>query len=145
MVWYTDEMNEEYQNATVEKKSFDPLPDGNYQVIVDTVKLKKTQKTDKPMLVWEFKIVSGDNKGRKIFKNDVLDPNSEYINDKLKYLKGDLSVCDVELKELGDLENSLHKLLDKYLEITLKTKGDNQNIFINRQLVKEVSEDDIPF
>jgi len=44
-----------------------------------------------------------------------------------------LHLCGVDLEKLSDLPKHLKKLLDVKLEVTKKTKGDNENIFFNRR------------
>ena len=55
----------------------------------------------------------------------------------LKWLKTDLHTCGVDLDKLSDLPNRLGDLLDVTLEITKRTKGDNENIYFNRRVVVE--------
>jgi hypothetical protein len=139
-------LEEPYNNATAQTKGdYEDVPDGNYQVKVESVKMKETKESRLPMLTWEFKIIAGEHAKRKIFKNDVLDPDSKWINEKMTYLKTDLSTCGVTLDSIKDIESVLDKLLDVNLEITVKSKGEYQNVYINRKLESSVNADDIPF
>ena len=40
----------------------------------------------------------------------------------------------LDLEKLSELPKQLRKLLDVKLEVTKKTKGDNENIFFNRRI-----------
>jgi hypothetical protein len=71
----------------------------------------------------------------------------------IKWLKNDLHACGLELEKLSDLPANLEKLLDVKLEITKRTRGDNESIYFNRRIVTDdISEendgddvDQIPF
>jgi hypothetical protein len=52
----------------------------------------------------------------------------------LKYVKTDLHLCGLDLERLSELPKHLDKLLDVKLEVTKKTKGDNENIYFNRRI-----------
>ncbi len=77
----------------------------------------------------------------------------------IKWLKNDLHVCGLDLQKLSDLPANLDRLLDVKLEITKRTKGDNENVYFNRRIVLDDdagdagdahghgfgADDDIPF
>jgi hypothetical protein len=58
----------------------------------------------------------------------------------IKWLKNDLHACGLELEKLSDLPANLEKLLDLKMEITKRTRGENESIYFNRRIVT----DDIP-
>ena len=78
------------------------------------------------MLTWTLRIISSTFKDRLLWKNSVILPHT------LGFLKKDLSICGLDSIKLSELKQHLNKLLDLQLEITLKTKNDNTNIFFNR-------------
>ncbi len=43
-------------------------------------------------------------------------------------------MCGVELEKLSELPNRLEELLDLTLEITKRTRGENENIYLNRRI-----------
>ena len=55
----------------------------------------------------------------------------------LKFVKTDLHICGLDLEKLSDLPRNLSKLLDVKLEVTKKTKGDNENIYFNSRIVND--------
>jgi hypothetical protein len=62
----------------------------------------------------------------------------------LSWLKTDLFTCGLELEKLSELPENLEKLLDVKLEITKRTRGDNENIYFNRRIVTDDIPDDDP-
>jgi hypothetical protein len=142
---FYDEMYDDVEEAN----QFEPVPDGTYQVFVDEVSIKETKKEPiRPMLTWQFKIMGGVHEGRILFKNAVIPvSDKEKIERALSFIKTDLSVCGLTLKKFSDLQKKLGKLLNVQLEVGVKNKGDNQNVYIQRALdAGEVQEEDsIPF
>jgi hypothetical protein len=48
--------------------TFDPLPSGEYAVVVDKVELRESQSSDNPYLNWEFSVTEeGEFKDRKLW------------------------------------------------------------------------------
>lgn len=139
----------EYETAYAEapepeaKAAMDPVPDGDYQVIVDRVELKDSSKGN-PMLSWGLKILGPTQKGRFLWHRNMFSTASN-----LRFLKQDLSICGVVLERLGTLDVRLKDLLDVKLEVTVKTKGEFQNIYFNRRITDSVAEaaeqGDMPF
>jgi hypothetical protein len=103
------------------------VPDGKYQVRVNTVKLAQSQKGD-PMLKWGLIVISGQYADRHIFKNSVITPAS------LPFVKGDLQTLGLTLPKFSDLPNHLESLLDLSIEVTKRTKGDFTNVYFNKLL-----------
>ena len=120
--------DDEYAAAPTENPN-DPVPDGKYQAVVHKVELARSKQNDTPMLKWQLRIIAPHSVGRFIFRNNMLG-NAENI----KWLKQDLFTCGLELEKLSDLPNRLEDLLDVAIEVTVKTKGEYSNVFINRRL-----------
>ena len=114
--------------ATAERGDFEGVPDGKYQVTVEKVELTEAQSTGNPMLKWTLRVIAPKFVNRLIWRNSVITQKT------LKYLKADLHLCGLDLERLSDLPNHLRRLLDVKLEVTKKTKGDNENIFFNRRI-----------
>jgi len=129
------EFDEEYASAEVEERSFEAIPDGKYQVQVDRLEMAHAKTSGNPMLKWSLKILGPSHQGRLLWRNNVM-ASAENI----KWLKADLFACGLELEKLSDLPANLEKLLDVKLEITKRTRGENENIYFNRRIVM----DDIP-
>lgn len=122
------QFEEEFVEAPAERE-MDNVPDGKYQVCVDKIELANSHKSGTPMLKWQLKIIAPNNIGRMIFRNNILKNG-----DNIKWLKQDLFTCGLELTKLSDLPNRLQELLDVTLEVTVKTKGEYSNTYINRRL-----------
>ncbi len=119
--------DEEYENAPVEEREFDAIPDGKYQVVVDRVELTASQTSNKPMLKWALKIIAPNHVGRLLWRNNMI-----ASPDNIKWLKNDLNTCGLTLKKLSDLPEQLESLLDRKIEVTVRTRGENQNIYLNK-------------
>ena len=117
--------DEEYDQA--EAPDFDDLPDGKYQVRIESVRMAESQKHD-PMIKWDLIVISGQLAGRHIFKNSVITQAS------LPFVKGDLKTLGVQLPKFSDLPNHLEELLDKRLQVTKKTKDEFTNVYFNKLL-----------
>jgi hypothetical protein len=125
------QFDDEFAGATVEpKKDFDAVPDGKYQVNVEKVELAHAKSTGNTMLKWTLKIIAGRYAGRLLWRNNVM-----ATRENIKWLKGDLHTCGLDLDRLSDLQPNLEKLLDVKLEVTKRTKGENQNIYLNKRIV----------
>ena len=118
---FDDEFN------TAEAPSQDEVPDGKYQVRIDSVRLEHSQKGD-PMIKWDLIVLSGSQAGRHIFKNSVITAAS------LPFVKGDLKTVGLVLTKFSELAGRLQALLDVTLELTKRTKGEYANVYFNRRI-----------
>jgi len=84
--------------------------------------------TGNPMLKWTLRILAPRFANRFLWRNSVFTHNT------LKYVKTDLHLCGLDLDKLSELPKHLDKLLDVKLEVTKKTKGENENIYFNRRI-----------
>ena len=126
------QFDEEFASAQVEEKDFDAIPDGKYQVNVDKVELTKSQTTGNPMLKWTLRIIAPTSKGRFLWRNNVI-----ASKENIKWLKQDLFCCGLVLEKLSELPHCLERLLNVKLEVTKRTKGENENIYFNRRIQLE--------
>ncbi len=113
--------------STAEAPEFEEVPDGKYQVRIDTVRLEHSQKGD-PMIKWDLIVIAGRHAGRHIFKNSVITQAS------LPFVKGDLKTLGLELAKFSDLNHRLDELLDQNLEVTKRTREEFTNVYFNRRL-----------
>lgn len=137
--------DDDFASAEVEDRAFDCIPDGKYQVYIEKVELAKTKKTDVPMLKWTLRILAPQGAGRLLWRNNVIGSKEN-----VKWLKADLQAAGLKLDKLSDLPMSLDKLIGVTLEVTKRTKGDNENIYINRRITisgadTSASDDIMPF
>lgn len=129
------QFDDDFSEAPIEEHEFDDVPDGKYQVKVDKVELTRAQSSGNPMLKWTLKILGPRCAGRFLWRNSVI-----ASKENLKWLKTDLHTCGVVLDKLSELPSRLGDLLDVTLEVTKRTKGENENIYFNRRIVV----DDLP-
>lgn len=123
------QFDDDYRSEQPEERGdFESVPDGKYQVAVEKVELTEAQSTGNPMLKWTLRVIAPKFVNRLMWRNSVITHNT------LKYVKTDLHLCGLDLEKLSDLPKQLKKLLDVKLEVTKKTKGDNENIFFNRRI-----------
>lgn len=127
-----------YANAPIEDREYDTVPDGKYQVVVDRVELTKSQNTNNTMLKWKLKILGPKHKDAILWRNNVIASDNN-----VKWLKNDLHVCGVDIEKLSDLPANLERLLDVRLEVTKKTRGENENVYINRRLISATESENI--
>lgn len=104
---------------------FDEVPDGKYQASINKAQLTTSRAGD-PMIKWDLIIISGSLEGRHIFKNAVITRNS------MPFIKGDLTKLGLELGKISELPKHLPSLLDKKVEVTVRTKGEYTNVYFNR-------------
>lgn len=126
------QFDDDFAEASVEEREFDEIPDGKYQVNVEKVELTRAQSSGNPMLKWTLKILGPRLAGRLLWRNSVM-----ASKENLKWLKTDLHTCGLEIEKLSDLPERLGDLLDVKLEVTKRTKGENENIYFNRRIVVE--------
>ncbi len=130
--------------ATAKAPEYDEVPDGKYQVRIESVRLENSQKGD-PMIKFDLEVISGAQAGRHIFKNAVITQAS------IPYVKGDLKTLGLELAKFSQLSGRLEELLDVTLEVTKRTRGDYANVYFNRRISiaagssGEFSQDQVPF
>lgn len=122
--------NDDYDRAEVQDKEFETVPDGKYQVAVDRVELTRARSSGNPMLKWTLRILGPSHAGRLLWRNNVIGSPEN-----LKWLKTDLHLCGLELQNLSDLPSSLERLLGVTLEVTKRTRGEHESVYLNRRVV----------
>jgi hypothetical protein len=120
--------DDDFTNADGTGGDYTPTPDGTYTVSVEKVQLKRT-KTDKPMLAWQLRIAGPTRAGSCLFKNSLIASAKN-----VEFLKRDLVACGMELAKLSDLPGRLEELLDLSLEVRKITKGEYENVYIQKLL-----------
>jgi len=129
------QFDDDFAEAPIEEREFEDVPDGKYQVKVEKVELTKAQSSGNPMLKWTLKILGPRYAGRLLWRNSVM-----ASKENLKWLKTDLHTCGIDVEKLSELPARLGDLLDVTLEVTKRTKGENENIYFNRRIIV----DDLP-
>lgn len=113
--------------VAAEVPDFDEVPDGKYQVTISKAQLTESNAGD-PMIKWDLIVISGAQEGRHIFKNAVISQKA------MPFIKGDLTKLGLQLGKISELPGRLAEVLDKKLEITVRTKGEYTNVYFNRVL-----------
>ncbi len=126
------QFDDDFNLLKAEKREFEPVPDGNYKVVVERVELTRSRKTNNPLLKWTLQILGPQCEGRLLWRNNMLQ-----TRENLQWLKNDLYVCDLILEKVSDLPANLHKLLDIELEVSKRTKGERENVYFNRRILVE--------
>jgi hypothetical protein len=101
-------------------------------VNVERVELTRAQTSGNPMLKWTLRILAPKFRGRLLWRNNVM-----ATRENIKWLKTDLHTCGLNLDKLSELPANLEKLINVKLEITKRTRGENENVYINRRIVLE--------
>lgn len=131
------QFDEDFAEAEVEERDFEPIPDGKYQVNVERVELTRAQTSGNPMLKWTLRIIAPRFRGRLLWRNNVM-----ATRENIKWLKTDPHTCGLDLEKLSDLPANLEKLIGVKLEVTKRTRGENENVYFNRRIVLEDGGDD---
>jgi len=133
------QFDDDFESA--EAPEYAELPDGKYQVTISKAQLAESNQGD-PMIKWDLIIISGTHEGRHVFKNAVISQKS------MPYVKADLTRLGLEMKRISELPGRLPEVLDKNLEITVRTKGEFTNVYFNKVLSIPAggpAPDDIPW
>ena len=126
------QFDDDFQSETpAERSDMESVPDGKYQVAIEKVEITEAHTTGNPMLKWTLRILAPRHVNRLMWRNSVFTANT------LKFVKTDLHICGLDLEKLSDLPRNLSRLLDVKLEVTKKTKGDNENIYFNSRIVND--------
>jgi hypothetical protein len=126
-----DDVYKEVEPA--EKKELDDVPPGRYQAFVDRAYLDRAKTSRRLMLKWELVVAVGDYKGRRLFRNNMVE-----TPDNMRWLKADLQTAGVTIEKLSDLPINLDSLINVMLDVTvsLKGKGDqaSTNVYLNKRV-----------
>ncbi|BBO89846.1 DUF669 domain-containing protein [Desulfosarcina ovata] len=131
------QFDDDFAEAEVEDREFEPIPDGKYQVNVERVELTRAQTSGNPMLKWTLRIIAPRFRGRLLWRNNVM-----VSRENIKWLKTDLHTCGLSLEKISDLPANLEKLINIKLEVTKRTRGENENVYLNKRIVLEDGSDE---
>lgn|SRR5574344_68663 len=109
----------------VASPSFEELPDGIYEGIVDGAEFTESKKSGNLMFKWTLKITSGEFENRKEWKYTVLDKP-----ERMKMLVTDLTKFGIDCDSMSKIENGLNDILDVPVTIVIAHKGEYRNISI---------------
>jgi hypothetical protein len=101
-----------------------PVPDGRYTVTVDRVELKRSQGSGAKMLEWELRILGPSQVGRRLWKYTLLETVDHVV-----WAKRDFTAAGLKLAKLSELPSRLTELLDRTVEVVIKTRDEFTNIY----------------
>lgn len=112
----------EFDSDEVEpSQTFEPIPTGWYNVIIDSAEVKETKKQNGYYLSIEFKIIDGQHTGRKVFANlNIQNPNQTAQEIALRNLSAIARSTGV-----GKVNDS-SELLDQTLQIRITVTNDEE-------------------
>lgn len=119
------------------RAGFTPVPDGTYQVRIKDATLEESKASKRLQVCWELEIISDEHEGRKLFKRDGVDDESQ-----LEWFKGNLETLELEAPaEIAGITDVLGEAVGLAVEITVKTANEFQNIYFN-DLIEGVDEEE---
>lgn len=122
--------DQQWQEIEVDPSGNVRLPDGNYQVSLDSTLIEKSKDGSKVLWKITFKVLTGSqNAGKLIFYTSVLNDA-----ERLQYIKQDCYRLGFPIAKLSDLPKQFERMLDIKVEVQLKTKGEYQNCYIQKRL-----------
>lgn len=111
--------------AEAEAPEYEDVPDGKYQARICRAALSESRAGD-PMIKWDLAVISGPQEGRHVFKNAVITRKA------MPFIKADLIKLGLELGKISELERHLPELLDKTVEVVVKTRGEYRNVYFDK-------------
>ena len=97
-------LQKDIKDAQDNKREYDEIPHGEYEVKVDKMELKASKKGDPMVSIW-FTILEGKYKKSKLFLNQVITQGFQIhiVNELLKSMKTDLAIEFVDYKQYAEL------------------------------------------
>ena len=97
-------LQKDIKDAQDNKREYDEIPHGKYEVKVDKMELKASKKGDPMVSIW-FTILEGKYKKSKLFLNQVITQGFQIhiVNELLKSMKTDLNIEFVDYKQYAEL------------------------------------------
>jgi hypothetical protein len=123
------QFDDTFAATPVDENEFEPVPDGKYRVRIEDVAITKSKRSGQPMLKWKLRILGPEFAGRLLWRHNLF-----ATPENLKWLKRDLLSCGLEIAKLSDLPERRVELLGVEIEVTKRTKGENENVYFNRRV-----------
>lgn len=97
-------LQKDVKDAQDNKREYDEIPHGEYEVKVDKMELKSSKKGDPMVSIW-FTILEGKYKNSKLFLNQVITKGFQIhlVNELLKSMKTELAIEFVDYKQYAEL------------------------------------------
>ena len=114
---------------TEEGGSFGEVPDNKYEVKIKSATLNHSKSSGRRQVSWDLEIVSGEYKGRHIFKHDGIDDEQQR-----SFLRGGLAKLGVEWPKKSKFVATIADLEGTFAAVTVRTKGEYQNCYFDKAL-----------
>jgi hypothetical protein len=123
-----------------EETSFGDVPEGTYQVKVESVTINNAKSSGRLQVSWDLVIVSGEQKGRHIFTHQGIEDVEQR-----GFLRGALAKLGVEWPKASELRNTLSELEGTFAEVKCKTKANKTTgeEFFNTYFQKALDTDEV--
>ena len=97
-------LQKDIKDAQDNKREYEEIPHGEYEVKIDKMELKSSKKGDPMVSIW-FTILEGKYKNSKLFLNQVITQGFQIhiVNELLKSMKTDLVIEFVDYKQYAEL------------------------------------------
>lgn len=97
-------LKNDIKDAQENKREYDEVPHGEYEVKIDKIELKATKKGDPMVSIW-FTILEGQYKNQKLFMNQVVTQGFQIhiVNEFLRSIGTGLNIEFVDYKQYADL------------------------------------------
>ena len=97
-------LQKDVKDAQENKREYDEVPHGEYEVKLDKLELKATKKGDPMVSAW-FTILEGKYKKSKLFMNQVVTQGFQIhiVNELLRSMGTDLAIDFVDYKQYAEL------------------------------------------
>ena len=114
-------LQKDIKDAQDNKREYDEIPHGEYEVKVDKMELKASKKGDPMVSIW-FTILEGKYKKSKLFLNQVITQGFQIhiVNELLKSMKTDLAIEFVDYKQYAELLDVAEECDTNNLEFAIK-------------------------
>jgi len=131
-----------------EEREFESIPNGEYEAVITNGNLKAPKDGKPALLCFEYEIINGKFKGRKLFQNSQLTEKGA------PFIKKDLATLGHHDVKGQDLPDILQNCIGKEVVVYCKNKeyqGKNYtNVYLNELLtpdrIKQMDMDeDLPF
>lgn len=122
-------MDDAWRDAVPPAGGIEMPPDGDYQAVVERFDFFESSKNGHLLLKTELSVTSGNHSGWPVSTlNDLEDP------ERLGWAKKHLQTLGLEVDPLSTLESRLTEAVHVPVEITIKTKGEYRNVYVNKRL-----------
>ena len=115
-------LKNDIKDAQENKRKYDEVPHGEYEVKIDKIELKATKNGDPMVSIW-FTILEGQYKNQKLFMNQVVTQGFQIhiVNEFLRSTGTDIAIDFVDYKQYADLLLDVAEFCDENnLEFAIK-------------------------